>query len=238
MDLKRALETYTVLTIGDGLVTVIPALVISVSGGLIVTRSNSESRLSETFHKQILSDSQPLLMASGILVAFAILPGMPKIPFLLMASGAGWIGWRLRQRGPESETAIATSPKAPVKDEIEALLKVEPLAVEVGLGLVGMVEGGAGSSLLRRNASIRKQLAGELGYMLPAVRVTDNLTLGAREYAIRLKGVEIARFELKQGCDLAIRPAGDNLSRLAIEGVPASEPALGSSGFGGRSGEA
>jgi flagellar biosynthesis protein FlhA len=227
MDLKRALETYTVLTIGDGLVTVIPALVISVSGGLIVTRSNSESRLSETFRKQILGDSQPLLMASGILVAFAILPGMPKLPFLLMASGAGWLGWRIRQRGAESETAIATSPKAPVKDEMEALLKVEPLAVEVGLGLVGMVEGGQNSSLLRRIASIRKQLAGELGYMLPAVRVTDNLTLGAREYAIRLKGVEIARFELKQGCDLAIRPSQEPGARHAIEGVSTMEPAFG-----------
>src|SRR5256885_16999827 len=89
MDLKKALETYPVLTIGDGLVTVIPALVISVSGGLIVTRSNSEARLSETFHKQILSNAQPLLLTSGILVALALLPGMPRVPFLLMASGAG-----------------------------------------------------------------------------------------------------------------------------------------------------
>ena len=99
--------------------------------------------------------------------------------------------------------------------------------MEVGLGLVGMVEGGSNSPLLRRIAGIRKQLAGELGYMLPAVRVTDNLALGAREYAIRLKGVEIARFELRQGCELAIRPAGDNLERQAIEGVPAMEPAFG-----------
>src|SRR5436190_18942244 len=107
MDLKRALETYTVLTIGDGLVTVIPALVISVSGGLIVTRSNSESRLSDTFRKQIFGDAQPMLLASGILVAFAILPGMPKIPFLFMASGVGWIGWRLRKRGAAPEPATA-----------------------------------------------------------------------------------------------------------------------------------
>src|SRR5882724_887327 len=98
MDLKKALETYTVLTIGDGLVTVIPALVISVSGGLIVTRSNSETRLSETFRAQILGDSQPLLLAAGVLVALAAMPGMPKIPFLLMSAGVGLIGWRLRKR--------------------------------------------------------------------------------------------------------------------------------------------
>src|SRR5207302_5100196 len=98
MDLKKALETYTVLTIGDGLVTVIPALVISVSGGLIVTRSNSESRISETFRKQILGDSQPLLLAAGVLIALAIMPGLPKLPFLFMGAGVGWIGWRIRQK--------------------------------------------------------------------------------------------------------------------------------------------
>src|SRR5437762_2361810 len=98
MDLMKALQTYTVLTIGDGLVTVIPALVISVSGGLIVTRSNSEVRLSDTFRKQLLGDPQPLLLASGILFALAAMPGMPKMPFLFMGGGVGWIGWRMRQK--------------------------------------------------------------------------------------------------------------------------------------------
>jgi flagellar biosynthesis protein FlhA len=227
MDLKRALQTYTVLTIGDGLVTVIPALVISVSGGLIVTRSNSETRLSETIRAQILGDSQPLLLAAGILVALAAMPGMPKTPFLFMSAGVGWIGWRLRQKNAVAEQAAPTEPKALAKENIESLLKVEPLAVEVGLGLVGMVEGGSNSSLLRRIAGIRKQLAAELGYTLPAVRVTDNLSLGAREYAIRLKGVEIARFELKQGCELAIRPPGAVDERKAIEGISTLEPAFG-----------
>jgi flagellar biosynthesis protein FlhA len=227
MDLKRALQTYTILTIGDGLVTVIPALVISVSGGLIVTRSNSESKLTETFRRQLFSDAQPLLLAAGILVALGMLPGMPKIPFLLMGGGVGWIGWRLRQKNAAVEQAPDTEPKQLAKDNVESLLKVEPLSVEVGLGLVGMVEGGTNSSLLRRIAGIRKQLAGELGYMLPAVRVTDNLALGAREYAIRLKGVEIARFELKQGCELAIRPSGAFETQRAIEGISTMEPAFG-----------
>src|SRR5436190_11625580 len=227
MDLKKALETYTVLTIGDGLVTVIPALVISVSGGLIVTRSNSESRLSETFRAQILGDSQPLLLAAGVLVALAAMPGMPKIPFLLMSAGVGLIGWRLRKRGATAEEEPVSEPKAQAKETVESLLKVEPLTVEVGLGLVGMVEGGSSSSLLRRIAGIRKQLAGELGYTLPSVRVTDNLALSAREYAIRLKGVEIARFELKQGCELAIRPSGAFDERKAIEGIATLEPAFG-----------
>jgi flagellar biosynthesis protein FlhA len=229
MDLKRALETYTVLTIGDGLVTVIPALIISVSGGLIVTRTgSSESRLAETFRKQVLGDSQPLLLASGVLLLLAVLPGMPKLPFLVMGGGVGWIGWRMRQKvGAAAKQVAAAEPQTPAKENLDLLLKVEPLAVEVGLGLVGMVEGGANSPLLRRIAGIRKQLAGELGYMLPAVRVTDNLALAAREYDIRLKGVEIARFDLKQGCELAIRPAGDSGGLRAIEGTVTMEPAFG-----------
>src|SRR3989449_6416445 len=144
-----------------------------------------------------------------------------------MSAGVGWVGWRQRQKGATASQAPSEEPKALAKENIESLLKVEPLTVEVGLGLVGMVEGGPNSPLLRRITGIRKQLAGELGYTLPAVRVTDNLTLGAREYAIRLKGVEIARFELKPGCELAIRPSGAFDERKAVEGIATLEPAFG-----------
>src|SRR6185295_9371452 len=116
MDLARALQTFTILTIGDGLVTVIPALVISVSGGLIVTRSNSEAGLAETFRAQILRDSQPLLLASGIMVALAAMPGLPKIPFLVMGAGVGYVGWRMRQKSEAVQQAVATEPKPPPKE--------------------------------------------------------------------------------------------------------------------------
>jgi flagellar biosynthesis protein FlhA len=161
------------------------------------------------------------------MVALAVMPGMPKISFLFMASAVGYAGWRIRQKSQTVEPAITVDPKAQAKDNIESLLRVEPLAVEVGLGLVSMVDGGQNSTLLRRIASIRKQLAAELGYMLPAVRVTDNVALGPREYAVRLKGVELARFELKQGCELAIRPSSDPEARQLIEGPPTMEPAFG-----------
>src|SRR4029077_3917259 len=98
MDFRKALETYTVLTIGDGLVTVIPALMISISGGLIVTRASSDARLGAEFHRQILGNSQPLLLAGGVLLALAALPSMPKLPFLLLGGGAGFAGWKMRQR--------------------------------------------------------------------------------------------------------------------------------------------
>jgi flagellar biosynthesis protein FlhA len=223
MDLKRALQTYTVLTIGDGLVTVIPALMISISGGLIITRTSSETKLGIDFQKQVFSNAHPLLLASGVLIAMAVFPGLPKIPFLVLGGGVGAIAWRVRQK-----TAIGDKTKAPAsvpaRESLEGLLKVEPLAVEVGLGLVQMVEGGQNSPLLKRIASIRRQLATELGYILPPVRVTDNLTLKAREYVFSIKGVEIARFELVHGCELAIH--SDEKSE-AIEGLPTREPAFG-----------
>ena len=223
MDLKRALQTYTVLTIGDGLVTVIPALMISVSGGLIITRASSDTKLGLDFQKQVFGNSQPLLLAGGVLIAMAAFPGLPKIPFLLLGGGAGALAWRMRQKN--AALGKAKPPAAPqAREGLEALLKVEPLAVEVGLGLVQLVEGGQNSPLLRRIASIRRQLATELGYIVPPVRVTDNLTLKAREYMISIKGVEIARIELINGRELAIR--SDDRSE-SVEGLPTREPAFG-----------
>jgi flagellar biosynthesis protein FlhA len=225
MELRKALETYTVLTIGDGLVTVIPALMISISGGLIVTRANSEASLGNDVQKQIFGSSQPILLAAGVLVAIALLPSMPKIPFLLLAGGAGAAGWHVRKKELAGKhSSVEQAKPAPAKDNLHSLLKVEPLSVEVGLGLVGLVEGGADSPLLRRISSIRKQLATDLGYILPPVRVTDKLTLRSREYSISIKGVEVARYELTQGCDLAI-PSGD--ANASLEGQPTREPAFG-----------
>jgi len=225
MDLQKAIETYTVLTIGDGLVTVIPALMISISGGLIVTRASSDSRLGAEFQRQIFGNSQPLMLAGGVLIALGALPGMPLAPFLLLGGGAGAAGWRMRRKELALAAAIPAENKpAAAKDNMETLLRVEPLAIEVGLGLVGLVEGGQDSPLLRRISAIRKQLATDLGYLLPPVRVTDNLSLRGREYVILLKGVEVSRFELPQGCELAI-PTGQTDNKL--EGQPTREPAFG-----------
>jgi flagellar biosynthesis protein FlhA len=223
LDLQRALETYTVLTIGDGLVTVIPALMISISGGLIVTRASSETNLGLDLQKQVFGNPQPLFLTAGVLVAMAAFPGLPKIPFLVLGSGVGTMAWRLRQKAVTAEK-VKPPLAAPARENLESLLRIEPLAVEVGLGLVHLVEGGQNSPLLKRIASIRRQLATELGYILPPVRVTDNLTLKAREYVFSLKGVEISRYELAHGCELALR--SDDKSEK-IEGISTREPAFG-----------
>jgi flagellar biosynthesis protein FlhA len=226
MDLRKALETYTVLTIGDGLVTVIPALMISISAGLIVTRASSDASLGSEFQRQIFSNSQPLLLAAGVLCALALLPSMPKLPFLALGAGAGAVGWRMRKREaqPAAQGGAADAKPAAAKENLEALMRVEPLAIEVGLGLVGLVEGAQDSPLLRRISAIRRQFAQDLGFLLPPVRVADNLTLRSREYLISLKAVEVTRFDLPQGCDLAI-PSGNVTP--GIEGQPTREPAFG-----------
>jgi flagellar biosynthesis protein FlhA len=223
MDLKRALETYTVLTIGDGLVTVIPALMISVTGGLIVTRTSSDSKLGAEFQKQVFSSSQPLMLASGVLVALAAFPGLPAIPFLLLGGGLGTISWRMRQKNDIADVPVTEKP-AVQADDIETLMKVELLSVEVGLGLASLAVGGANSPLIQRIGGIRRQIAGTLGYIVPPVRVTDNLSLRPREYVIKIKGQEAARYQIPTGVDLAIEPATPDPN---IKGENTVEPAFG-----------
>ncbi len=207
MDLKQALQTYTVLTIGDGLVTVIPALMISVSGGLIVTRASSDERVGKEFEKQLFGKTQPLFLASGVLMALAAFPGLPAVPFLVLGGGLGTAAWLKRQKTDKAVKKEAAQAAPPAKENLDELLKVEQLAIEVGLGLAGLVAGGANSPLLRKVGGIRKQFASTLGFILPPVRVTDNLSLRSREYVILLKGSEIGRFELLPGNELAVPTA-------------------------------
>jgi flagellar biosynthesis protein FlhA len=224
LDVAKALQTYTVLTIGDGLVTVIPALMISISGGMIITRATSENRLGVEFQKQIFGNPQPLMLASGVLIALAMFPGLPKIPFIFLGSGLGVIAWNMKKRAAIAPADPAAGQPRTQKENLEDLLRVEPLSIEVGVSLVSFISEGANSPLLRRIGNIRKQLATDLGFIIPAVRCTDNLSLRAREYAIHLKGVEIARFELPQGCDMAIAVTATD---KPPDGRPAKDPAFG-----------
>lgn len=228
MDLRHALETYTVLTIGDGLVTVIPALMISISGGLIVTRASSDDRLGTDFQKQLFGSHQPLLLAGGVLVVLSLFPGLPTLPFLVMGAAVGTTGWKMRQRREVTAKAEVAAKAAPAKENLEALLKVEPIAIEMGLGLVKFAAGGQQSPLIKRIAGIRRQIASELGFLLGPVRVVDNVSLKANEYMISIKGAEIARYELPAGCDLAI-PVGK--VDLPPGGRQTKEPAFGMTGW-------
>ena len=226
MELREALATFTVLTIGDGLVTVIPALMISISGGLIVTRAGSDMQMGQDFERQLFGEPQPLWLACGVLAVLGAMPGLPTLPFLLLAGLTGATAWR-KQKSLSDPQEESTAPEAaPQKESLESLLRVEPLTIELGLGLVGLAEGAQNAPLLRRVAAMRRQIATELGFLLPPVRLNDNLNLKAREYAIQLKGIEVARYELPAGCDLAIpstggaHPAGQATREPAF-GLPA-----------------
>lgn len=236
MDLAKAFETYTILTIGDGLVTVIPALMISLAGGLIVTRASSEGQLDSEIRRQVFNLPEPIALAGFVLIFLALVPGLPKIPFLTLGALAIFAAKKMLEKRQVQSTAKPEPTAAAVtaKESIETLLKVDTVAVEVSLGLVRLVESGGQSTLLQRISGVRRQMAADLGFILPAVRVTDNLSLRATEYRILVKGNELARFEMKRGYELALLP-GDakerNHSQLvatltAVGSIATTEPAF------------
>jgi flagellar biosynthesis protein FlhA len=223
MDLRRALETYTVLTIGDGLVTVIPALMISVSGGLIVTRAGSDKRLGDEFNKQLFGNAEPLGLAGGVLIALALFPGLPTVPFLALGGLVGTAAWRMRGKAPAASAEPAAQTTAPAKENFDTLLRVDPISIEVGIGLAYLAAGGGNSPLLQKIAAIRRHFASTMGFVFPPVRVTDNVGLRAREYTMLIKGGEAGRYELVNGCELAVPTA----KAQPMEGHATREPAFG-----------
>jgi flagellar biosynthesis protein FlhA len=227
MDIRHALQTYTVLTIGDGLVTVIPALMISISGGLIITRANSDRKLGAEVQRQLFGAWAPLMLSSGVLVILAAFPGLPAIPFLAIGGGLGAWAWKKRQiaaHEANENSPVAERKAVATKERLEAALKADPLAIEVGPALAMVVQGGSNSELLERLSSIRLQIASQSGYLVPPVRVSDNVTLPAHAYSVQVRGVEVSRFEFMPGHELAI--AGGP-PEPGLEGKPATEPAFG-----------
>jgi flagellar biosynthesis protein FlhA len=229
MGLADAARRFTILTIGDGLVTAIPSLLISVAGGIITTRAASESNLGEDVAGQLFHNPLPIGIASGFLFVFGLVPGMPGPPFFVLASAAGYLAYRTQKirRGEQlvverdkAERAEAEKPK----ERIEGLLKVDLLGIEVGYGLIRYVDANQGGDFLNRIKSIRRQIALEMGLVVPPVHITDNLQLGPKSYSILLKGVEIARGELMQDHFLAINPG---MAREEVQGIPTHEPAFG-----------
>jgi flagellar biosynthesis protein FlhA len=222
LSLGTAAETYTILTVGEGLVTSIPALLVSMAGGLITTRASAESHLGEEVAAQLLARSRPLAVAAAVLVGLALIPGLPKFSFMFVALVLGGAAYANRRETTEAEPPADTA--APAKDVPDRVAAVDPLGVEVGYALVTIVDESRGGTLLNRVRSIRRQIATETGMVVPPVHVADNLQLGPRAYSLLVKGVEVARGELFTERLLAINPG--TVSR-AMEGVPAREPAFG-----------
>jgi flagellar biosynthesis protein FlhA len=224
----EALKTYTVLTVGDGLVTMIPSLLVSMAGGIVVTRASSGTSLSTDLGKQLLSGRRPLIIASGVMLTLAAIPGLPKFSFFLLAAVVGVLAWRAPKitvdKPGKSEAGADTKIKKPVSESIEDLLKLDELSLEVGYGLVALVDQEHGGQLLARVRALRSSLALQLGFIVPSVHITDNARLKAREYVISLRGVEVARWEMHEDHLLAI---SSDAAPPPLAGTATREPAFG-----------
>ncbi len=221
MDLGTAAQNYTILTIGEGLVTAIPALLVSMSGGLITTRAASESNLGEDVAEQLLARSKPLAVAAGVLVGLSLIPGLPKFSFITVAILLGAAAYANRTRAT-SEAGADPPPAAP--DAIDVAVTIDQLSVEVGYALVALVDEKQGGTLLNRVRAIRRQIATDTGVVVPPVHVADNLQLAPRGYSILVKGIEVARGELYADRLLAINPG---TADTVLDGTATREPAFG-----------
>ncbi len=226
MTFTESLARYTLLTIGDGLVTQIPALVISTAAGMIVTRSASGGQLDVELKRQLLSRPKALYIAGGTLGFFAIIPGLPTVPFLALGSimaAAGYMrSQTLAQKPGEAEAAAAPAEK---KDEkVESYLQVDPIEVEIGYGLISMVDEEAGGDLFQRITNLRKQIALELGLIVPPIRVRDNLQLQPSHYVVKIRGVQVASGELYMDRYLAMSPS---MKEGDLPGIVVTDPTFG-----------
>lgn len=233
MGFAQAAETYILLTVGDGLVSQIPALLISTATGMVVTRAASDNNMGNEMTEQLLKQPKALFIAAGVLLLLAFIPGLPTIPFLALAIFIATMAYLIirtaQVESPEREKSkkpeVSAEEKQQLKEEeIKQLIKVDKLEIEVGYNLISLVLPEQGGDFLDRVANIRKQIAMELGIILPPVRIVDNLQLQPNTYKIKLQGVEISQYQLFADKFLAMDP-GDTFED--IEGIDTKEPAFG-----------
>ncbi len=228
MSIGDAAQTFTLLTIGDGLVSQIPALIVSTAAGIIVTRAGGQSDLGSELGKQVFSQPKALYAGAGVMATLAVLPGLPFIPFIILASGFTLMGNKFskanRVLAEEEHKAKEKEKNKKEPEKIENLLGIDPLELEVGYGLVNLVDGEKNGDLLERITGIRKQFAMEMGLVVPPLRIRDNLELKPGDYQVLLKGVAVATGSLMVGHMLAMDPG--NVTEV-IKGIPTKEPAFG-----------
>ena len=224
MSLATAAETYFILTIGDGLVSQVPALLVSTAAGIIVTRAGAGAQFGGQIGAQLFGKAQPLMHASGVLAALALVPGMPILSMGLLATVAFLAA---RRQGRPAAAPPAPASKAPAPDRISDLINLDALELEVGHSLLPLIDIDRGGELPGRVASLRRQIAGDLGIVLPPVHLRDNLRLDPVEYRIRLRGMEIGHGQAYPDRVMVLEPSGGTPELPGINGIPAKEPAFG-----------
>jgi flagellar biosynthesis protein FlhA len=229
LDISVAAKNYTLLTIGDGLVAQIPALVISTAAGVIVSRVTTDEDVGQQLMGQLFSNPQVLFLTAGIIGLMGLVPGMPHVAFLIIAGGLVYLGRRLLQKNAAAEYAAkAPPPSAAAAEPADAswddVALVDPLGLEVGYRLISLVDRSQNGELLGRIKSIRKKFAQDIGFLVPVVHIRDNLELKPNSYVITLKGVEIANGEAWPGQWMAINPGQVSAT---LPGVQTADPAFG-----------
>ena len=225
--LGEAAHNYTLLAIGDGLVAQIPALVISIAAGIIVSRVSTDEDITGQMLSNIFSKSHALYITAGILGMMGLIPGMPNFAFLALAGGLAWLAWRNDHKPEEVAPEVEAAPAAAVETQEaswEDVAPIDTLGLEVGYRLIPLVDSAADGELVRRIKGIRKKFAREIGFLPPAVHIRDNLEINPNSYRITLKGVEIGSGEVRTGLFLAIDPGGITGT---VQGLVTSDPAFG-----------
>jgi flagellar biosynthesis protein FlhA len=230
MTITEAMRTYSLLSIGDGLVTQIPALLVSTSSGIIVTRAAATSNMGTDLTKQLTRQPRAIMVTAGVLFIFGLLPGMPTLTFMALGAAVGGVGFmtqhakKREEKLVQEEQAKKAQQSQQPEERTEDLLKIDTLGLEIGYGLIPLVDPNQGGDLLNRIASIRKQLATEMGIIVPPVRIRDNIQLRPNEYQIKVKGIRVANFELMLDHLLAINPG---YLKEKLDGFETQEPAFG-----------
>ncbi|MFQ5716549.1 MAG: flagellar biosynthesis protein FlhA [Nitrospinales bacterium] len=228
MDVGEATQVYTLLTIGDGLVSQLPALIISTAAGIVVTRAISEKNLADELFTQLLNHPKAYVITSGALFFFGLIPGLPHLPFFFLSAVTGGIAYlkfqdteadKLTQRKKAEEEA-----RKPIPERVESILPLDIMELEVGYELIPLVDAGRNGELLERIKSIRRQFALEMGFIVPPLHIRDNLQLKPSEYAVLIKGVEVGRGSVVMGRFLAMNPG---VVEKEIEGLETKEPTFG-----------
>ncbi|MCU1312536.1 MAG: flhA [Acidobacteriaceae bacterium] len=225
--LSEAVKTYTILTVGDGLVTMIPSLLVSVAGGMVLTRASSAGALGAELGAQLLGRPATVYMSGGVLGVMALVPGLPKLPFVLVAAALLFAGRQIARRSaaPATDAAGESAKKEAAQGEnLAGLLRMDELSLEIGFQLISLVDEKQGGQMLPRIRTLRRHLATELGFVVPPIHIADNLRLKPREYVISLRGVEIGRWQMEGNQLLAV--SADPQART-LPGRETHEPAFG-----------
>ena len=227
LTLMQAVQSYTLLTVGDGLVTQIPALIVSTAAGLLVSKAGVQGSMDKALFGQLGAYPKALALAAGLLVALSLVPGIPMLPFLALAGAVGTVAWFVNQNQAQEAAKVLeaeSAPPPPTEEPITSALKIDLLRLELGYGLLPLINGENGQKLTDQIKALRRQLAADMGFVMPPVRIQDNMQLAANSYVIRVKEIIAGRGELRPSMLMIMDPRGDT---IALPGEQTKEPTFG-----------